>query len=90
MAKATKKPVTIDYLPAGSSLGQLEQWLLSLGDRFDDHFEAKDTGYAVHLKVRTLEGTSYDVTERDVIIRGVKGEYYPFKEDIFKATYDIN
>ena len=39
------------------------------------------------LFVHTLEGTSYDVTTRDVTIRGVNGEYYPCKKDIFIATY---
>ena len=35
------------------------------------------------------EGTSYDITTSDVIIRGVKGEYYPCKKDIFEETYEI-
>jgi hypothetical protein len=28
------------------------------------------------------------ITEGDFIIRGVKGEFYPCKPDIFYATYD--
>jgi hypothetical protein len=35
----------------------------------------------------TLEGQLY-VTAGDWIIKGVKGEYYPCKPDIFAATYD--
>ena len=37
--------------------------------------------------IRTLEGDML-LTDRDWIIRGVKGEYYPCKPDIFNATYD--
>lgn len=35
----------------------------------------------------TLEGVM-TVSEGDWIIRGVKGEYYPCKPDIFAATYE--
>ena len=35
----------------------------------------------------TLEGVMA-VSEGDYIIKGVKGEFYPCKPDIFKLTYD--
>lgn len=37
--------------------------------------------------VTTLEGPLH-ISDRDWIIRGVKGEFYPCKPDIFEATYD--
>ncbi len=37
--------------------------------------------------IRTLEG-SHTGSAGDWIIRGVKGEYYPCKPDIFEATYE--
>ena len=37
--------------------------------------------------IRTLEGTLH-ATWGDWIIKGVKGEFYPCKPDIFDATYD--
>lgn len=37
--------------------------------------------------IRTLEGKIY-ASPGDVIIRGVKGEFYPCKPDIFSATYE--
>ena len=37
--------------------------------------------------IHTLEG-QHIATEGDYIIRGVKGEYYPCKPDIFKQTYE--
>ncbi|MGC0427631.1 hypothetical protein RKD32_003986 [Streptomyces sp. SAI-195] len=39
------------------------------------------------IGIRTLEGTML-ATEGDWIIRGVQGEYYPCKPDIFEATYE--
>lgn len=40
-----------------------------------------------HLAIDTLEGTMRAMPG-DVIIRGVKGEFYPCKPDVFAATYD--
>jgi len=37
--------------------------------------------------VRTLEGPLH-VSENDWIIKGVKGEFYPCKPDIFASTYE--
>ena len=37
--------------------------------------------------IPTLEGTMR-ADKGDWIIRGVKGEYYPCKPDIFEATYE--
>jgi len=39
------------------------------------------------LAIRTLEG-DHVVSWADWIIRGVKGELYPCKPDIFEATYE--
>lgn len=40
------------------------------------------------VAIKTLEGTSYELTNNDWIIKGVKGEFYPCKPDIFKQTYE--
>lgn len=39
------------------------------------------------LEIKTLEGTM-TANEGDWIIKGVKGEFYPCKPDIFEATYE--
>lgn len=39
------------------------------------------------LVIHTLEGTHH-VSWNDWIIKGVKGELYPCKPDIFKLTYE--
>lgn len=40
------------------------------------------------LAVKTLEGTML-ASRHDWIIRGVKGELYPCKPDIFEQTYEV-
>ena len=42
---------------------------------------------AAYVFINTLEGTMY-AKVGDWIIRGVKGEFYPCKPDIFEATYE--
>jgi len=37
--------------------------------------------------IETLEGQML-LTPGDYVIKGVKGEYYPCKPDIFEATYE--
>ena len=40
------------------------------------------------ITIKTLEGP-LDVSEGDFIIKGVEGEFYPCKPDIFEKTYDV-
>ena len=39
------------------------------------------------ITVHTLEGDMV-ANEGDYIIKGIKGEFYPCKPDIFKETYE--
>ncbi len=43
--------------------------------------------YSTHCTIKTLEG-AMTAQPGDWIIRGIKGEYYPCKDDIFQASYD--
>lgn len=47
--------------------------------------ENRDAGGVLHIN--TLEGVM-TAQEGDWIIKGVKGEFYPCKPDIFAATYE--
>lgn len=86
--KAVKKRVEIDWFDP-SNVKELKEWVKSLGDKFEDNFvETSKSFVGKKLFVKTLEGTSYEVTDKDLIIRGVEGEYYPCKKDIFEKTYD--
>ena len=44
-------------------------------------------GKLLAWRIGTLEGP-HEVTPGDWIIRGVKGEFYPCKQDIFEMTYE--
>ena len=87
MAKFRKKPVVIeaekviDLIRAKNSTMAMPMWAE----------EAKHDGvleiYSCTVDVITLEGTMTGELD-DWIIRGVKGELYPCKPDIFAATYD--
>ncbi len=77
MAKYIKKPVAIE---AVQFLGNADE----ISDIFTDiNFKFTETGTPI---IPTLEGDHY-VGFEDWIIRGVHGEYYPCKPDIFKKTY---
>ena len=85
--KARKKPVIIDYYSLDNEQTihqELFNWMESLGDTPNDHLRTDRLG----TLVVTLEGYSYVVSTNDVIIRGVNGEYYPCKKDIFEKTYE--
>ena len=43
--------------------------------------------YVRHLRISTLEG-AIDASKGDYIIKGVAGEFYPCKPDIFEKTYE--
>ena len=44
--------------------------------------------YPWKLKIKTLEGTmTADIG--DFIIKGINGEFYPCKPDIFEKTYEL-
>jgi hypothetical protein len=56
-----------------------------------DHFKGDPNTYVAHpdpyLRIVTLEGTMV-ASRNDWVIRGVAGEFYPCKPDIFAATYE--
>ena len=77
-----KKPVVIQARRIESeSFDELQAAVAWIGD----DKKAYHNGKAVYIY--TLEGTM-QALPGDWIIRGVKGEYYPCKHDIFEATYE--
>ena len=85
--KYRKKPIVIEAI----------QWT---GDNFDELKEFTETDnqqtvcrivkstFDRDLFVDTLEG-SLMASLNDWVIKGIKGEFYPCKPDIFEATYDL-
>ena len=92
MPKYRKKPVVVKafkfdgdlidkyghyYVPDWAAKANLEDVL------YFDNFEGKPG----ELFIKTLEGIHH-ASVGDYIIKGVKGEIYPCKPDIFEMTYD--
>lgn len=77
MGKYRKKPIVIEAIQwDGLNLAEIQEF-------------AGDKAGLVNgkLHVHTVEGSLY-AGLKDWIIKGVQGEFYPCKPDIFAATYE--
>lgn len=79
MNKYRKKPIEVEAIKFN-----YEEWLFKKRGGYP--MVTTDT---VSMKpiILTLEGPMH-VSDGDYIIKGVKGEFYPCKPDIFEETYD--
>lgn len=80
--KSTKKPVTIECVKwDGENIEEIKSFAgyAYIGGENDSDKK---------LVISTLEGDML-ASVGDYIIKGVKGEFYPCKPDIFENTYDI-
>ncbi len=74
-------PLSFDHVP---------EWLENAFDegvlerRYGDAINGGDYDF---IAIKTLEGEMLAAPD-DWIIRGVQGEFYPCKPDIFEATYE--
>ncbi len=73
--KYRKKPVEIEAVQWDGNIEPILDWCVSASHKNGE------------LYIRTLEGEMH-ATLRDYIIKGVKGEFYPCKPDIFELTYE--
>lgn len=82
MPKFRKKPVEIE---AEQWLGNRESWdrIMEMGLR---KWKPGSMGSET-FSIETLEGDML-AKKGDWIIKGVNGEFYPCKPDIFEKTYD--
>lgn len=93
-----KKPVEIEAMQLGGAepddlndiderdlyIASVSGWILSHGFRdFYVYGDERPFGIAIE----TLEGTMI-AAHGDYIIRGIQGEFYPCKPDIFEQTYE--
>lgn len=84
--KYRKKPVIIDAVVWDETQETLKL-LLSMGIKFSGYNSHVVETWVRCLGIQTLEGP-LQATKGDYIIRGVKGEFYPCKPDIFELTYE--
>jgi hypothetical protein len=89
MARFRKKPVEVEavQLTTWQAVLDCAQWIRGYGHEVMVDSEALTTTGTPALHIKTLEGVM-GASCRDWIIRGVQGEFYPCKPDIFEATYD--
>lgn len=84
MPKFRKKPVVIEAVQFFDTVESLEA-LQELGiDPLRLGYENPENP---ELKIETLEGVM-TASVGDWIIKGVSGEFYPCKPDIFEKTYE--
>jgi hypothetical protein len=78
-----KKPITIEAFKWSGDVYQIEdpEWIVDLIEH------GKVTINFPNMFIETLEGIM-KADAGDWIIKGVKGEVYPCKPDIFEATYE--
>lgn len=83
--KYKKKPVIIEAIQFEDNSDRIiEIHEFMGGDTIRVNYEDKDNPY---LKIETLEGIM-KASVGDYIIKGVNGEFYPCKPDIFEKTYE--
>ena len=91
MPKYRKKPVVVEAVRwTGSNLEEIRNFVGSdLIEECMELFDIKRTlkEMLVDIAIDTLEGTMR-VDYGDYIIKGIQGELYPCKPDIFLATYE--
>jgi hypothetical protein len=84
--KYTKKPVVVEAIQyKGYMTDEVENFI---GDSLISESRWGDEGGPVGYWIKTLEGTSYMLDKNDWIIKGVKGEFYPCKPDVFEMSYE--
>lgn len=84
--KYKKKPVIIEahrFNGSSTSKRQLENWI----ETGEFKHRGVHTMDYVEFQIETLEGMMA-VIAGDYVIKGIKGEFYPCKPDIFEMTYE--
>ena len=91
MPKYRKKPVVIEAMQweqaaDAETICEWSGFVVDWDEETAGPLSAEDEDWGL-LTVETLEGT-HTATPGDWVIRGVAGEFYFCKPDIFEATYE--
>jgi len=81
--KYIKKPVEVEALQIHGNVLEIKEFIGENGDTYFNNLMNR-TAVTIH----TLEG-DMKATDGDYIIKGVKGEFYPCRKDIFEETYEL-
>lgn len=88
-----KRPIVVECCQwDGNNLNEIEKFV---GDKLHKKYiegnyfgSRKKVVQLLGVEIETLEG-NHKARVGDYIIKGVDGEFYPCKKDIFEKTYDI-
>lgn len=84
--KYRKKPVEVEvWLFSRENLETAESWVRKYSDKMT--LFSQYGGGKIWIEIKTLEGV-IKASEGDYIIKGINGELYPCKPDIFIRTYE--
>jgi hypothetical protein len=83
-----KKPVEVEAILASEAIQYAGQAWDQLPDWLAETYEHGIVVFTpTEVFIKTLEGTMR-AEKGDWIIRGIQGELYPCKPDVFEATYE--
>ncbi len=86
--KYRKKSVIIEAVQLRWDTWEEMCEFIGVGKLTDNKPEGKMDGLGIGLDIPTLEGLMH-ADENDFIIKGIQGEFYPCKPDIFMKTYEL-
>ena len=91
--KYRKIPTTIEAVEFKYNQQCLEFLKVWMGDSFGTYHKYRHPTAVGELEVKTLEDgkvlkTEHVASEGDFIVKGVEGEFYPVKPNIFWKTYE--
>lgn len=88
MAKYRKKPIVIEAMQwTGFNYTDSEEFM---GERLAcGKYEGGPGPYSVSTKIIPTSEGDMRCSPGDWIIKGVNGEFYPCKPDVFAQTYDV-
>lgn len=90
--KIRKKPVVVDawYIDTAELQyhGDVIDWVHEEYQKNNGRLAVASDGKEMILRIRTLEGIM-TAKDGDVLVKGVDGELYAIKRDIFAKTYDV-
>ena len=98
MRKYVKKPVLVEAVQLMETRKSIRDCLVFMGqavntisdmecDKFDVYCNIVRSEGGIFIKTLESDGDTQLASLGDYVIKGVSGEFYPCKPDIFKMTY---
>ena len=92
--KFRKKPVVVEAMRFEYSREGIEKLQVFCGNCLGRTNKARHVGAKGEAEIKTLEDgrilkVTHIATEGDWVIKGINGEFYAFKPDIFEKTYEL-